>query len=255
MTHEPEFHAGFAAALLDPNRPPPACLVAGQRRPLSRRFAVYRNNVVVSLIDALAARFPVCRRIVGVEFFRDVARLFVRKHPPTSPLLSVYGDAFPEFVAGFPPAASVPYLADVARLEAARTRAYHAADAKPLGPGDFSELDLGRIGELRLVLHPSLELVRSRWAVATIWERNTVDEEPGPTDVARAENVLVARPALEVELRRIPPCTAVFVEALMRGGRLVKAAARAADADAAFNVSDTIAELMVSGLIVGARAA
>jgi hypothetical protein len=39
---------------------------------------------------------------------------------------------FPDFIEQFEPASSVPYLADVARLEMLRVRAFHAADADPL---------------------------------------------------------------------------------------------------------------------------
>jgi len=40
--------------------------------------------------------------------------------------LAEYGDGFADFLAGFAPAQSLPYLADVARLEWAINAAYHA---------------------------------------------------------------------------------------------------------------------------------
>ena len=86
------------------------------------------------LVSALEARFPAIRKIVGEDFFKGAAKLFATTQPPRSPLMLFYGDAFPTFFADFEPAREVPYLADVARLEAARTRANHAADAKPLTP-------------------------------------------------------------------------------------------------------------------------
>src|SRR5690606_31278590 len=113
----------FSAALLDPARPVPDALVSHSAGIPERRFAVYRNNVTVGLINALATRFPAVQRIVGEEFFRDMARVYVRAHPPRSRLLMEYGDDFADFVAGFGPVAELEYLADVARLEAARTRA------------------------------------------------------------------------------------------------------------------------------------
>ncbi len=65
----------------------------------------------------LAIRYPVSVRIVGDEFFRAMARLFVEERPPSSAVLLRYGGSFADFAAGFPPAASVPYLADVMLLE------------------------------------------------------------------------------------------------------------------------------------------
>jgi hypothetical protein len=104
---------------------PPACppgLTAWNRSDPARRFAVYRNNVMVSLIDALADSFPVTQALVGEEFFRAMAGVFARAHPPRSPVMAHYGDGFAGFIEDFQPAASLPYLADVARLEMLRVR-------------------------------------------------------------------------------------------------------------------------------------
>src|SRR5687768_8615978 len=102
--------AAFAHALLDPVSPVPPDVVAPGGGDAARRFAVYRNNVVVGLVDALASRFPVVERVVGAEFLRAMARLYVAAEPPRSPLLFRYGDTFPAFVEGFPPAAALPWL-------------------------------------------------------------------------------------------------------------------------------------------------
>ena len=123
----------FATALLDVQLPCPDGLCSANGADPASRFAVYRNNVQSSLINALADSYPVVMQLVGVEFFRAMAAIFVQTQPPHSPLMSCYGEGFVDFIAGFEPAASVPYLADVARLEGLRTRAYHAADASPIG--------------------------------------------------------------------------------------------------------------------------
>ncbi|MDP1007294.1 HvfC/BufC N-terminal domain-containing protein, partial [Klebsiella pneumoniae] len=84
------------------------------------------------MINALATAYPVTLQLVGDEFFHAMASIFVQAHPPTSPLISQYGSTFAQFIQGFEPAASVPYLADIARLERLRVCAYHAADCTPL---------------------------------------------------------------------------------------------------------------------------
>ena len=121
----------FAQALLDPERDCPSGLTTWNGSDPVMRFAVYRNNVMLSLIDALADTFPVTQELVGEEFFRVMAKHFVQAQPPRSRLLAFYGDSFADFVDSFAPAAPVPYLADVARLEMCRVRAYHAADVPP----------------------------------------------------------------------------------------------------------------------------
>ncbi len=126
------YATAFAAALLDPGQAVPAVVAGPRGKAATRRYGVYRNNVTVSLIDALAAVYPATRRITGPDFFRAMARLHVRATPPSSPLLFEYGRGFPAFIAGYEHARPMPWLADVARIERAWLDAYHAADAEPL---------------------------------------------------------------------------------------------------------------------------
>jgi hypothetical protein len=91
----------FAAALGEPSAPPPATTHGRLGAPDARRFAVYRNNVAVGLIGALEARYPVSRRIAGDDLFRAMARAFVHRHRPRSPVMIAYGEEFPEFVAAY----------------------------------------------------------------------------------------------------------------------------------------------------------
>jgi hypothetical protein len=239
----------FAQALLDSDRPVPDDLTSHTARHPQKRFAVYRNNVVVSLVNALRAKFPAAERIVGDEFFAAMARIFVTTHPPRSKILHTYGDDFGDFIAAFEPAAGLPYLADVARLEAARTRAYHAADAQPLVPADFSNIDPQSVGTLRLTLHPSLQVVRSLHPVVTIWAMNAGEMELGPVDPDVAEDALVLRPALSVTVQALPPGGAAFLLALSGGATLADAAASAASDDARFDLTANLAGLVGSGAV------
>src|SRR5215475_7119811 len=85
---QPTFAAVFAPGLTDPTRATPADVVGPRGKAAIKRYAVYRNNVTVSLIDALAATYPAVQRITGVEFFRAMARFHIRATPPTWPRLS-----------------------------------------------------------------------------------------------------------------------------------------------------------------------
>lgn len=170
----PEHHAAFAAALLDPDGAVPAGLLGSD---INRRFAVYRNNVVVGLVDALAARFPVVAALVGDAFFRAMAAVHARAAPPRSPLIFRYGDGFPDFLEGFPPAAEIGYLADVARLEWAMGEAAVATDAPALGRAALAGLTPEALLSTRIELHPSLRLVASRWPILSLWRAH----QPGAT--------------------------------------------------------------------------
>jgi hypothetical protein len=100
----------FAAALRSQANGVPCCLKGAAQGRAERRFAVYRNTVAAGLIEALAGRFPVVERLVGEDFFRAMAHAYVTQEPPRSPLLFQYGGSFADFIAGFAPAAPLPYL-------------------------------------------------------------------------------------------------------------------------------------------------
>lgn len=241
----------FATALLDADCAVPNTLTAHTSREPVKRFAVYRNNVMVGLVNALRARFPATEKIVGAEFFFAMARLFVAAHPPRSKILSDYGDDLPGFIAAFAPAAELRYLPDVARLEAARTRAYHAADAMPISPGALALLDPAKLGEIRVTLHPSLQIVRSRFPVVTIWAMNSGETPLGPIDETQAEDALILRPAYEVFVRGLPAGGAAFLLALSDGATLAAAAEAALAETADFDLTANLAGLIGSGAMTG----
>jgi hypothetical protein len=220
--------ASFARALADPTLPAPAPTRRRDGRSVERRFAVYRNNVAVALIGALEARYPVVRRLVGDDFFRGMAGAYVAAEKPRSPALMLYGDGFPAFVAGFPPAGAIPFLADVARLENAWVEAYHAADADALGLDALAAIAPDDLEALRFRPHPAARLLRFSHPAASIWAASQGEGEPHAPDVWSAEEALVARPDADVSVRVLPPAGFAFAAALFSGASLGEAAARAA---------------------------
>ena len=246
-----ERQRSFARALLDPERPLPPGLVGPDGEPSERRFAVYRNNVVSGLIDTLQAGFPAVERIVGPEFFRAMARVYVAQEPPDSPILLGYGAGFPDFIGAFEPAATLPYLSDVARIEHAWADAYHAADGLPLDPAALAQIAPDELPGLVLHLSPSVRLIRSRFPALTLWRMNVGDGVPAPVDFdAGGENVLVARPGPEVELRLLSPASTEFVQSLINGQPVIEAAEAALAVDCGFDLSLNLAELLQSGMVV-----
>jgi hypothetical protein len=207
----------FSLALLDRTRElPPGIRAAGVGQ-VDRRFDVYRNNVFVGLTEALVTRFPVCQALVGDEFFRAMARVFIELSPPRSPVIMIYGDDFADFVDTFPPAHPVPYLGDVARLEAGLTRASHAADASPLTVDELASLAPCRWEQIHVELHPSVQIVASLYPIVSIWEAHVRPDDHPIIDSSMAEDALVVRPDLEVEVHRLPPGAAAFLTALLNG--------------------------------------
>tara|TARA_R110000787_G_scaffold16622_25_gene50886 strand:+ start:137101 stop:137898 length:798 start_codon:yes stop_codon:yes gene_type:complete len=213
--------AAFAAALPAPHLPAPGFTSGPAQSHADRRFNIYRNNHVSSLIDVLAAGFPVVRALVGDEFFRAMTAEYIRQHPPRTPVLLAYGETFPDFIASFPPAGSLPYLPDMAKLERAMAESLNAGDADPLTINALASIDPAALADQRLILHPSARWVESDWPVISIWQAHqTSGTNPSPDARAGAERAIILRPDLTVDLHRAEPGAYKFYCDLASGSTL-----------------------------------
>lgn len=215
------------------------------------RLAIHRNNFVVTLVDAMAEAFPVTQALAGVRFFREMARQRVLVDPPAVPMVTDYASGFPHFIGDYPPAAAVPLLASVARLEGLCLRAYHAADAKPVATEAFHALlaDPRRLARTCVRLHPAARWMRSRHAIHSVWAAHQGLAEPsaaelGGVDPRRPEAVLVARPALDVLVVLLPPGAFMFLDSLSAGLSL-----QSAIADAQYEARNADVVLLFSLLV------
>lgn len=246
MPGHPEFATAFDAGLKGAPLPPGVTTLAPEEA--ERRFAVYRNNVAVGLIDALAKRFPVIQRLVGEEFFLAMARHYAQHHRPTSPVLLEWGAGFAGFLETFPPLADYPYMGDVARIEYARGRAYHAADGTPAPPETFLGADPSL---LYLHLHPSVQVLRLRHPAVSIWRMNQPGARPESLAHAGAETALVLRDAgFNVPVFSIGAGDAAMLEQIIGGASLTAAAELASWAEPEFDPQPLILRLMQTGAIL-----
>ena len=244
-----ELQRGFAEAIFFDDAPIPASIRTASGPAHASRFGVYRNNVIASLTGAVAARYPVVRKLLWPDSFDRVARRYVMEEPPRSPLLLEYGASFPQFLRRIGQGTAADYLADVAELEAARTRAYHAADAKPLGHDAFAGLAADTLPDLRLTLHPSMTLLRSRFPIVTVWEANLYAND-NVMNQWREEAALIARPHLEVEVRRLSAGTYEFCAAIAAGRTVGAAIARASANAADFDLAESFEALIGADIVV-----
>jgi hypothetical protein len=205
----------FTRALCEPSAPLPRALRAPADAALTDRFAVYRNNVHVSLVAALEERFPIARALVGAEFFGAMARAYVQDHKPASELLHEYGSDLPQFVAAFVPAAALPYLADVARMEAAWSESWAAPDAAPLQLATLSSRPADALADARAVPHPAMRLIQSDWPIGSIWQAHQAATPDLSAIPWHAQCVLITRPEATIQLQQLPAGAATFAIALL----------------------------------------
>lgn len=212
-------------------------------------LAVYRNNYRLGLMDTLKMIYPVCGQIVGEEFFTGLAREYSKRHASHSGNLHSYGAAFGDFLQGFPPAQTLPYLADVARLEWAVHRSYYAIDQQPLAATALADVHPDQFGQLRFILSESSRVLSSPWPVVAIWQghqpgqRLNVDLESG------GEQALVSRHAGKVRVQAQTAGMAALLLALQQGLLLEEAAGQALSAEAGFDLQAGLARLFADGLL------
>ncbi len=182
------------------------------------RVGIYRNNVQHSLSAALADLYPVTRRLIGEQCFRSAAVAYVRKNPPEHAAMVFYGESFIDFIAGYPACSQLEYLADTARLEWCCHLARNAGDAGILDPSRLTDIPDEKLGRLRLVPHPSVRLMESRWPVDDIQLEN-LKEDVGIIDLAASapRHLLIWRDELEVRVIALTGNCYRLLAALSRG--------------------------------------
>ncbi len=162
----------FMAAVFSEKKVALARHLVGTASESAWRIDIYRNNAVSNLSSALESAYPIIVKLVGAEFFRYAAQEYISRYPSVSGDLHVFGEAFGAFLAAFPPAAQLPYLPDVARLEWLCHKAYFAADHAPLALDRLKQVAPEHYGSLQFRLNPACALFESAFPAERIWQVN-----------------------------------------------------------------------------------
>jgi len=241
--------AQFTRALFDPSAPVPAGLACPPGGSVSRRFGIYRNNVTVSLIEALRAQFPATERLLGDERFRFLAREYLRADPPRDAFLGLWGAGFADFLARSEHVARHPFVPDVTRVEYAHAEATHAQDLPAIDIARLGAIASDALEHVRLRFHPAAVLTASPFPAVTIFLDNRAPGDPPPRSLASAECGLITRPELSVRVTVISPGEHVFFSALKTGAALGDAAEAAGAADPALDFPSALARLFGAGAV------
>ncbi len=242
-----ELQTGFSSALRSPETETDVPLVADPRR-----INVYRNNFRITLRDTLGSLYPVVRKLVGDAFFHQCASDFVRRNPSRSGDLNDYGETFADFLSDYEAAQSLPYLDDVARLEWAYQRAFHAADAQSFDAARLAAISPEQYAQLVFKLHPSAGLVTSRYPTLRIWKSNQ-DDAAGEDSIKLDDGgdaLLVVRPELDIEFIRLSEGAFRFLDTLMQGHTFDVACNNALETESHFELNEFFGFCITHGIIV-----
>ncbi len=238
----------FSAALKSTGSALPDLFKRTSGASMDKRFDVYRNNIRSSLVEALKQTFPVIERVVGPDYFKALAIAFLENNLPVRATLIGFGDGFPEFLDSVEGLHSLPYIADVARLEHAWLNAYNAADVRPLTGGDLASVPSERLQSLSLRPHPSLTLLSCELPVHEIWQKNR-DGDTSPIRLQPVrEHLLIFRPRIDVIVTSIQAGEMAFLEACEARKTLEAAYEAGLESNPAFDLAEALAGFVAQGL-------
>jgi hypothetical protein len=247
-----ELQSGFMDALLSGNPSRAAALLAERSAAAEGRLRLYRNNVLANFTASLRSSFPAIWRLVGEEYFGQIARDFHRLQPSRSGDLLHVGELFPGYLNGLHAADDYRYLADVARLEWLYQESLLAAEHAPLDLERLRSVDPALYESLRFQLHPTLRLFESPFPALRIWQANVAsDAEPEIIDLASgADRLSLMRRRLELDFHHLSRGEFCFLNALREGAPVGEAIARASACDLDFDASATLHRFVAAEAIV-----
>ena len=213
-----ELQHSFAAALRDPS------VVCAVLPPAN--LAIYRNNASGGFHTALTLTFPVLRRRVGEDYFRQLAHEYRLRFPSTSGDLHWVGRQFAGFLDAH---LSVEYawLADLARLEWSRAECLVAVELPPISANALARFSAHEFEHLVFGLQPALKLHSSSYPVFTVWLANQAENAP-PVDQSIGPEQGMVRARIDFpDVRPLDPLLFSFLCALQAGRPLGEAVTKA----------------------------
>lgn len=248
-----ELELAFVRCMFDATEVAAESFVCANGIAPAARLEIYRNNIAHNYREALRDVYPVVERLVGEEFFRFAADRYIPCHPSCQGNLHGFGGKFAAFLQEFPPAAGLPYLGDVARLEWNWHESFHAADGSALALDRLMTVAEAALPSLHFQLHPSCRLLASPFPVDRIWAANQPDAAQGVTvDLnAGAVRLLIRRRGDAVAIEPLGDSEFALLAALMQGMPLQAALDAAHAVDANFDLAAFLVKRVSDSTLAG----
>ena len=192
---------------------------------VSEQLAIYRESILGGMSRALAEVYPVCRQLVGDTFFDHLADAYIRQYVSTTADITCYGEKLAGYIEGLEAASSVPYLADVARLEWAWHCAVNAPDEPVLSARELNQVAGADYTRIQLQLQGSATLLRSPYPILHIWQVHQDDYE-GEIEISLEEggiDLLVWRCDQELHIEPLNEIQTLFIQQLKQQATLEQA--------------------------------
>jgi len=210
------------------------------------RLAIYQNNTLYSLTEALKDLYSSVVNSIGEDLFKVCARNFLQNNPPHSAAMVDFGQRFPSFIPTFKPLNAFAYLTDLAAVDLAHHLSYHAKDQTPASAEVFSQWDTTDLAVAKFKPLDSAHLISSNYAVYDIWQlaQGILDQQ---VNADQSQYLLIIRPKNEVCVYQLNRAYYSFLNALANDQTLSYALECGNECDEHFDPSHTISFLIQSG--------
>jgi hypothetical protein len=211
----------------------------------------YANNVLQGLVEVLRLTYPAVEKLVGADFFRQVAKAYAKAHKPESTNMDDYGAGFPEYLKTLDGLATLPFVPELACFERAVEEASVATYMKPVDKHAFGGVSPEALMQAKLQLLPSCQVIASEYPLQAIWEfaqkeSHTADEK---LDVSSGGGEwLICRPDKKVTVMALEKGEVTFLHVLSEHKTLYEAFEAADAENPNFSLENTLKRHMVGGV-------
>ncbi|MDW3096426.1 MAG: DNA-binding domain-containing protein [Gammaproteobacteria bacterium] len=172
------------------------------------RVEIYRTNVRSSHVSVLMSVYAVCEKILGSDYFKQIAINYYKRYPSSSYDLNDYGHKFPSYLKQLLMQRSelvdFQYLSDLAQLEWKIQKVYFSADNVLLDMAEFQKSCVNEAGDMKFSLQAGIDIQYSEFPIAELWEihqTSTVAQQIEITN--KSEHICIYRDGLQVVLKKI----------------------------------------------------
>lgn len=212
---------------------------------------LYRNNTFHALTKALQKIYPSIERIVGEEFFCAMAQAYIHQNPSTYKDLNSFGDCLATFLVTFPPAKTLPYLAEVAQFEWGCHEVFHAPETKGFDLARLAAIAASEYPQVKFRLHPACRIYDFYYPIYRIWRLCQEKSSEESIDFnSGGENILIFRQYGNVEIILLDKADFEFLYSLGQGQTLEIACDAALGVDANFDVIAKLQQFVVNGVLI-----
>lgn len=208
----------------------------GKLKPADR-IDIYRTNVKSLHVSVLMNVFPVCEKILGENYFKQIAIKYVKENPSHSYDLNHYGDSFPNYlqklISQRLELAEYQYLGDLAQLEWQIQEVYFSADKVKLNMPILQSMCTDKAGEMIFTLQACVSILDSKYPIGDLWYMHQSDETSKiETDIDDQHQYLcVYRDQYQVSLKKINADLYQLMEQIKQKSTLAKIAEVFSDSD------------------------